>query len=312
MLYQILVPLDGSQLAERALPYATALAGAMQARLVLLRATDAFGFTDRGRSRAQMAVSQDAETYLNSIAGPLRERGLTVDLALPVGGAAETIEDEITLRDIDLVVMATHGRSGLGRLVYGSVAAHVLHAAKVPVLVVRAWQKTSGTSFTDSPRIVVPVDGSHFAAAALPIARELVTALGGQLLLVMAVSPPEVAMMSELAYAQFDPASELATATAYLEQLAEGERAAGRPTQTLAQVGMPEHVIGELARSNDAALIVMATHGRGGVGRFVMGSVADATLRQGTTPLLLVRPHGDELGADDSGTTATSSVADPK
>ena len=307
MIQKIMVPLDGSPLAERALPYAAALARATRGRLILLRATEGHGLSDRGRSRAQIAVSQDAEAYLKGIAEPLRERGLTVDLVLPVGGAAETIEGEIALREIDLVVMATHGRSGLGRFVYGSVAAQVLHKAAVPVLLVRAWQEQSGGSFDAAPRIVVPLDGSRFAKAALPIARELAAALGGQLLLTMAVSPPEAAMMSELAYAQFDPAAELATATAYLEQLAANETAAGRPAQIVTQVGMPERMIAEVARANDAALIVMATHGRGGVGRLIMGSVADATLRQGTTPLLLIRPQEHE--ADAAATTAAITVA---
>ncbi len=299
MIQQILVSLDGSPLAERALPYAAALARATHARMVLLRATEAHAPTVRGRSQAQIAVSQEAEDYLEGIANPLRESGLTVDLALPVGNAAETIEDEIALREIDFVVMATHGRSGLGRLVYGSVAAHVLNHTKVPVLLVRAWQQGGSDSFAIRPRIVVPLDGSRFATSALPLARELVTALGGELLLMMAVSPPEVAMMSELAYAQFDPAAEVATATDYLDQLAAGEITAGRPTKTKALVGMPEQVVAEVARTNDATLIVMATHGRGGLGRLVMGSVADATLRQGTTPLLLVRPQQD--GADEAG-----------
>jgi nucleotide-binding universal stress UspA family protein len=305
MAKQILVPLDGSPLAERALPYAVSLASASEARLVLVRAVEAHALTGRGRAKARVAAMAEAETYLDGIADPLRERGLTVDIALPYGGAADAIADEIAFRAIDLVVMATHGRGGLGRVVYGSVAERILHEAEVPVLLVRAWEERPGGSFDHAPCIVVPLDGSRFAEAALPVAREVATALGGHLLLVQAVEPPEAAGVPDLHYAQFDPEAELAAATDYLQRLQAEERAAGRTAEIVAHVGLPGALIPEVARSYRAALVVMATHGRSGLSRLVMGSVADATLRQGGTPLLLVRPPE----AEASGTTATITVA---
>ncbi|MFN8511150.1 MAG: universal stress protein [Chloroflexia bacterium] len=294
MTKQILVPLDGSPLAERALPYAESLARAIEARVVLLRAVEAHAFTGRGRAKARMAAMAEAEAYLDGIAAPLRERGLTVDAALPYGNAPDTIADEIAFRAIDLVVMATHGRSGLGRFVYGSVAARVLHEAEAPVLLVRAWEGQAGGSFDEVPRIVVPLDGEPFAEAALPVARELAAALGGQLLLVRAILPPEVAGVPDMYYANFDPEAELASAMAYLERIAAKGGETGHPAQVIAQVGMPAALIPEVARTNRAAFVVMATHGRSGFGRHVLGSVADATLRLGTTPLLLVRPEETE------------------
>jgi nucleotide-binding universal stress UspA family protein len=305
MLQRILVPLDGSPLSERALPYAQSLASASQARIILLRAVEAHAMTGRGRAKARIAAMTEAETYLEVNANSLREQGLTVDVAQPYGGAADAILDEVAFREVDLVVMATHGRGGLGRFVYGSVAARVLHEAEVPVLLVRAWEERPGGSFDAAPRIVVPLDGSQFAEAALPVARDVAAALGGQLLYVQAVMPPEVAGVPDLHYGQFDPESELAEATAYLKRIAGEESTADRPAQIVAQVGMPAAMIPEVARANRAALVVMATHGRSGLGRLIMGSVADATLRQGTTPLLLVRPQEDGASA----TTATITVA---
>jgi nucleotide-binding universal stress UspA family protein len=221
------------------------------------------------------------------------------------GGAADAIADEVALREIDLVVMATHGRGGLGRFVYGSVAARVLHEAEVPVLLVRAWEERPGGSFDAAPRIVVPLDGSRFAEAALPVARELATALSGHLLFAQAIMPPEVAGVPDMHYQPFDPEAELAMATSYLRRIADQESTPERPAEVIAQVGLPSAFIPEVARAHRAALVVMATHGRSGLGRLVLGSVADATLRQGNTPLLLVRPQEDET----SEPTATITVA---
>lgn len=301
MIARILVPLDGSPLAMRALPYGESLALATQARLILMRAVEAHALTGRGRARARSTAMEAAERYLEEVAAPLRERGLTVDIVVPYGSAAEQIEEEVDLREIDLVVMATHGHSGLGRWVYGSVAAHVLHATEVPVLLVRAWETAKAdASFADTPRILVPLDGSNFAESALPVARDLAAALRGEIMLVRSIVPPEVAVLSELAYSQFDEVAEAKAATSYLDQIARTEVPAGIPVQSIAQVGMPAYLIAELARLNNASLIVMATHGRTGIGRLVMGSVADGVLRQGTTPLLLVHPETDEAeGAEE-------------
>lgn len=308
MIQRILVPLDGSSLAERALPYAASLARAPQARLVLLRAVEAHALTGRGRAKARIAAMQEAEDYLDRIAAPLRERGLTIDTSVPYGNAPDAIADEIAFREINLVAMATHGRGGLGRFVYGSVAARVLSDAEVPVLLVRAWEERPGGSFDHSPRIVVPLDGSRFAEAALPVASDVAKALGGQLTLVQAVAPPEVAGVPDLYYGSFDPEAETASATAYLERQALDYGDGTHPTQILVPLGPPATLIPEVARANRAALIVMATHGRSGLGRLVMGSVADATLRMGGTPLLLVRPREDEAGES----TVTFSVATPR
>lgn len=310
MMQRILVPLDGSPLAERAIPYAESLARTTMARIVLLRAVEVHALSGHRRAKARVGAQQEAENYLDAIAAPLRERGLTVDIALPYGGAAEMIEDEIAIRGIDLVVMATHGRGGLGRMVFGSVAERVLHHSAVPVLLIRAWQEATGDAFAAAPRIVVPLDGSRFAEAALPTARELAAAVGGELLLVQAVTPPEVAFMAEVAYATFDPEAEVTAAMAYLRHLAQQESAAGRTTRIHAEVGTPASVIAEVAANNNAALIVMATHGRNGFGRFVLGSIANAVLRQGATPLLLVRPQDDEVVEVDA--TATQSAATPR
>ena len=211
----ILVPLDGSSFSERALPVAAALARTTGAKLVLVRAASAsvragahsadlqgrqiqkeelFVSADAGgagRPAAQIRAIEEAELYLEGIAGRLAEQGVRAEVAVPYAAAAEGILTEIDVQSADLVVMCTHGRSGLGRWIYGSVAEEVLAHSPVPVLLVRP----TGAPVNLSPepgqsRLLVPLDGSAFAEAALPHAAALAHALGGSILLVYAVAPP--------------------------------------------------------------------------------------------------------------------------
>jgi len=145
MFRKILVPLDGSDLAARALPYATVLARNNGAQLLLVRAVESHVLPIRDHAKAQQAEADEAERYLTACAASLTNKGdLHVEVAAPHGTVERGIVNEITLSGADLVVMSTHGRSGLGRLFMGSVAAEVLRHSPVPVLLVplaceRGW-----------------------------------------------------------------------------------------------------------------------------------------------------------------------------
>lgn len=291
----ILVPLDGSPLAERALPYAELLAQALEARLVLVRAVVAHTFPGVDPTDAQVRAVEEAEAYLAGLAARLAERGLAVETATPYGDAVQEILLEIDLRRADLVVMATHGRSGLGRWVYGSVAAGVLARSPVPVLLVRAWQPSlAAPPIAKQPRLLVPLDGSEFAEEALPVAVRLAERLGGSLVLVQAVPVPmPVAVPGGVVVPEaFDLDSAQAEAHAYLRRVADrlAREHPGLESQVEVRVGLAADAIVAASRDHHAALVVMATHGRTGVGALLLGSVADAVLRQGSVPLLLVRP----------------------
>lgn len=160
MYTHILVPLDGSELAEQVLPHVTALALRFRARLTLLRATTAAqavgmqaalaGALPGGGPIADAtpliaAEREAAATYLAAVAERLRERGLTVAVEQHDGAPAELILTRARARGADLIAMTTHGRGGLGRLLLGSVADAVVRHASVPVLLVRA-QETAAPS----------------------------------------------------------------------------------------------------------------------------------------------------------------------
>lgn len=133
---KILVPLDGSALAEAAIDRALEIA-APATTIMLLRAAEAAKFPGVDPTDAQVAVVREAEEYLESVAERLRRQGVTVETTVWYGPPAPAITEAARLRKIDLIVMSTHGRSGLGRLVLGSVAESVLRGSRTAILLLR-------------------------------------------------------------------------------------------------------------------------------------------------------------------------------
>jgi nucleotide-binding universal stress UspA family protein len=284
MLSTILVPLDGSAFAERALPYATTLARAAHARLLLLRAVLAHPLPGTDPAHAQLTAVQHAEAALTAVAERLRRDGLPVDTAVYYDEAATAIADAAHYRHADLIVMSTHGRTGLGRWLYGSVADRVLRRAEVPLLLIPATCER-GWSAEGALRVLVPLDGSALAEEALATGREMV------LLLVQVVEPPAPIVADGASYIPpFDEDTAVALATQYLKRLADSLLARVRTVEIHTAVGEPAACIAQAARQYEADVVAMATHGHGGLARLVLGSVATGVLARASTPLLLVRP----------------------
>lgn len=145
LIRKILVPLDGSKPGEGALPYAVALATRLRAEVLLVQVVSpapppiAPESYYAGYNSDIMAAQQaEAESYLKALATKLFAEGLTASYQVVVGAAADKILETVSKEDISLIGMSTHGRTGIGRWVYGSVAGKILSAAPVPVLLVRA------------------------------------------------------------------------------------------------------------------------------------------------------------------------------
>lgn len=280
----ILLPLDGSPLAELAVPYAERLAQSMQAHLVLVRVV---------ATPVPAPLVAEAQSYLDQMASRLRDRGLTVDTVTPAGTPAEAIVQEARARSASMIVLASHGRSGIGRWIYGSVADQVLRNAPVPVLL------AAPTGVVDWPaerprRLLVPLDGSLLGQAVLEPARELAERLGAELVLLRVVEPLGYDMAY---YPPLDPAPELEAAKIYLDQVAERLRAGGPPVSVRVEFGQAISIIAEVAAELAAGLIAMATHGRGGIARFVLGSVTTGVLQRAGVPLLLARGAGAPIAS---------------
>jgi nucleotide-binding universal stress UspA family protein len=306
MFRSIVVPLDGSELAERALPYAVQLARAGDGALTLLRVAIAppparLDGADWESEQAQAV--QEAEAYLASAAEKLATR-VPVTTRVAYGRAPQQILDTVEQTGAEAVVMATHGRTGLPHLVYGSVAEVLLASSRVPVLLVHARPGEAASAPFDpvTARIAVALDGSRFAESAVHSAASLVGPRG-ELVLVCIVEPPEKVRYDEygrvVAYLDQQEEARTRAARDYLFNVAVeiGRQYPG--VQISQDVRFGEASPGIIAAAIDKAidLVVMSTHGRTGVSRAMLGSVAGDVVVNGTTPVMLVGPHEAHLAA---------------
>ena len=161
MTYMILVPLDGSQIGETALGYSESLARSVKGSITLLHVAPG------GHAPADQMRKADA--YLQDIATRLEKNGVRAEVAIAYGGSVSNwIAEEADSRQANIVVMGTHGRTGLDRMLHGSIAQDVLQRSRIPVLVVKAGEDSRAERFQEpGPCLVVSLDGSRFAEAAL-------------------------------------------------------------------------------------------------------------------------------------------------
>jgi nucleotide-binding universal stress UspA family protein len=206
--------------------------------------------------------------------------------------AARAIRDIAMERHVESIVMASHGRGGLGRWLWGSVSDMVMRTTQTPLILVPAACESVWP--TDrAPRILVPLDGSSLAEQTLGPAAALAESLQAELHLLRVVEVVDAvypAYGGVIAMLPIDVPAELAEARRYLEGIAASLRRAGREVTVLTGTGHPAATIADVVSEQDIDLIALATHGRGGFARLVLGSVATATLERATVPLLLIRP----------------------
>ena len=309
MYTKVIVPLDGSELSEQALPYARLVARSIAAPIELLQAYDILPPRLLG-SRARSVVNQlEAGARSSALAElePARQRlesaGHSVSTAARRGPAADAIAAHAGADPAALVVMCTHGRGGISRWVMGSATDKVLHTIPNPMLIVRAGGPI-GAPEASLQDVVVPLDGSELSEQALPYAVSIAAALSAGIV-VLRITPTEGYYRRELVMASpdmgavpdVDPlsASELvaedaAGAASYLSDVRnrlETDHAGSLRTEHIVHDNIAETIIDRAAVRR--SLVAMSTHGRSGMGRVVLGSITDRVVRHGSTPVLVVR-----------------------
>ena len=287
---RILVPLDGSHLAEAILPIVEEWAKEEGADVMLLRAVMAHHLPFRDRTDEEVHAIREAEKYLETVADGLERRGLPKVRFTVWYDEPTTAIVEAAARDkADLIAMATHGRSGLSRLLLGSVAEAVERSSQVPVLLLRgqsAWKPWA------TGKILVPLDGSETAEAILPVVERLAGPRDLTVSLLEVVVPFPSAAHAELAsHADELMAFRHGEATRYLDKVAPPLRAKGLKVECAVKVGNAVDAITTLAAHERADLVAMVTHGRKGLGRLAFGSVAEGVLRTAAVPVLLLKAH---------------------
>ena len=300
MYTRILVPLDGSSTAEQVLPYVRLLGRKAGTKVDLLRIIeplpDEIAAPERGVYLDEMienVLGQQREK-LNQVAADLNSEGITASVTAEEGKPAERIVEEAEKERDTLIAMATHGRSGVGRWVMGSVTDRVLHSTRDPMLVVRATEEGELPA-EKVETVIVPLDGSDLAEKALPYAQDIAKATGASVLLVRVIAPSAFYYgYAEYVTPAYDDAFEQVEASAmeYVDGVA--KRLVDEGVSDVKGVtlnGPPAAVLVDTAKEYANSLVVMTTHGRSGVSRWVMGSVADHVVRHSGDPVLVIRAN---------------------
>lgn len=283
----LLVPLDGSELSERSLPYALSLASRLECKLALMTAAYISEIPGHGPWSDEM-VAFPRETclaYLSAVQTRVgaKDARLIAKVGYPHEAILETAQEE----QVSLIVLSTHGRSGLSRWAYGSTAGHLLHSSTFPLFVIG---KGVAESKAFAPKhLLVPLDGSELAEAALQPARELAESFDAKVSL-LRVEPFSVEAFPMMVPAMYWPDLDkdlVAGAQAYLDRV---RAEFGMPAEAHALQGSRSDALQTFVERNAVDLVVMATHGRAGIQRAMLGSTADRML-EGPAPVLLVRPQ---------------------
>jgi len=313
MYRKMLVLLDGSELAEVVFPFAKELAARLNLDVTMLQV-----YGDIGRNfvpvhqayieRAAEKIKSQIEDVQERLGIPLEEKQVEVRGELADGHYAEEILSYAENSKIDLILMASHGRSGIRRWRMGSVADKVLRAAKVPVLFIRAGTEDA-TPYDQWPTrtIVVPMDGSERAESVLPhvIALAKQRAIEPVMVNLIRVCDPPIApsyYSPELSgvplnwgeFMEQETTRCKQTASDYLGNIAKQLEDQGIKAESTVLVGQAADEIINFVSKNPFSIVVMATHGRTGLSRLVFGSVTESVLQAASNPILLTKPeHAD-------------------
>jgi nucleotide-binding universal stress UspA family protein len=287
----MLVPLDGSETAEKVLPYVRTLVGSLKIPVELLTVIEISRYVAGERARyldtfIDTAIRRNQE-YLQRIAKTFP--GASVDYTVEGGEPAEIIITKAADQGT-LITMATHGRSGVKRWLLGSITEKILRGSNNHLLVVRANEEAKTEKKATLDSVMVPLDGSEQAETALPIVMELAKAMDLKVVLLQGYganipySEDYVAELDEL------EAESEREAISYLDSKVRQLKSEGLvDVFPLASQGEAAETIIERARGSPNSLIAMCTHGRSGVKRWALGSITEKVVRHSDSPVLVVR-----------------------
>ncbi len=294
MYERILVPLDGSSAAEIALPYAEEIAAKLGAEIILASVSELAAVeTDHlYRSYLERIVEQVQRQLKDWGAKKEAKVKSEVLLGTPVSEILRYADEN----NVNLITMASRGRSSRGPWLLGNIATKVLRATGKPVLLIRAPADNAALQRRSLVRrILVPLDGSKLGEVAIPYAEALAQVLGAELVLFQAFIAPILPVGYEggrrVSPTAFKEREEQMRASAmdYLDGLGKSFQEKGLRTLSVVREGSAPEQILEYAEANAIDLIAMSTHGRSGIGRWVLGSVTDKVLHAGDTAVLTIR-----------------------
>ncbi len=312
MFNRILVPLDGSSLAECVLPHTVAVAQAFDSQITLLRVLE----RPHGPALTQaidplewQLIKTEAEAYLNGVANHLQGFRLKIQRRLKEGQAAENIIEYAHRNDIDLIILSSHGQSGLSGWNVSSIVQKIILRAYTSTLIVRAYQSVhKDLASLGYRQILIPLDGSQRAENALPPTTMLSRFYDSQLLLAHLVCKPEMLSRTPLTPDEIELVKQVTErnrqeATRYLEEI-RSRSTVGVDVRLHIREGDSAE-LHNLVELEDVDLVVLSAHGHSGNPKWPYGSVTLSFIAYGTTPLLIVQ----DLSRDEVQKTAAEIVA---
>jgi nucleotide-binding universal stress UspA family protein len=289
---RLLVPLDGSELAERAIPYARAIAKTKGSEVILF--TVSIAFVEQ--------LDRPMKAYLELKAKELQSQGTKASAAVAYGSVPDEIVGFADKNNIDLIIISTHGYSGIKRWVLGSVARKVLYGTGVQVLLIKS--KSPKVSQVELKKLLLPLDGSPFSESPIPSIAQLIKGTGAEIVLTLVCEPPLVPSYGDH---PINPTWEKhrdtlweeakQQASEYLKKIETKLKKMGIKVKSQVlpgELGRVAETILQAAQKEKTDLIAMTTHGRSGISRWVYGSVANRIVEQSRQPVLLIRPSTPE------------------
>jgi nucleotide-binding universal stress UspA family protein len=296
MFNKILVPLDRSALAERVLPHVAALAAVFQSRVTLLHVLDPVHMTNYARAVDAFDWHMhraEAEKYLAEMVTQMGQAGVVAESIIMEGDGAERVVEHARASRSDLLMLSSHGQSGLSGWSVSSVVQKIILRAHTSIMIVRAYQPAPSELIgLRYHRLLLPMDGSRRAECVLPPAEMLAHAHNAQALFVHVVRRPEMPRRTPLSPEDAGLAQQIvernqAEAARYLDELK--SRLSGNTETRLLAKDSVEAALHEMADQEQVDLVILSAHGYTGETRWPHGGVVTSFLTHGNTPLLIVQ-----------------------
>lgn len=295
----VMVPLDGSLLAECVLQHVVAIARAFDAKVILLRVLDKKQASEKAQlfDLVNWQINKTgAKLYLEKISTRLQKSGLRIETAVLEGLVAESITEYALKRGVKLIILSSHGRSGLSRWGISSVTQKIIFSAPTSVLIIRAHQPaTSELLEQQYTRLMVPLDGSRRAEYVLPMVTLLARFHRSRVYIVHVVKTPEMARQMPLAHEDLELSDRIVArnreeAIRYLDQVRLQSPLEGIEVQTrLLTSDNAAAALHELADKENIDMVALSAHGYSGYNQWPYGSMVNNFILYSKVPLLIVQ-----------------------
>ena len=283
MYEKILVPLDGSEVAEQAIPYVERLTQKLKSEVILITVCLPGDPLERALTE-----------YIERRAEKIQSLGVNARSLCIEGDSATSIIDFAEKNKVGLIVISTHGKTGISHWPLGSIASKVVQRSNIPVFLVRSSQPEKAPADNELDKILVTLDGSQFSEAIIPHVEKLAKSMNSEVTLLRVIESaklPQLAAYSDREKYEKDFMAKMEReAERYLDKKRTALESKGVKVNSVFLTGKPVETILQYSEEKSANLVALTTHGFSGISKWAYGSVASKIIEGSPKPILLVRP----------------------